>query len=348
MNKRAFWMLGLALLFATLAVLAAQSFLNRPAVVTKEPTTPVVVVKTRLAFGTAIEKEYLRVAAWPTANVPRGSFQKIEDVVRGDEKRVALQPVELDEPLLESKVSGFGGRASLSTVIDPTMRASTIRVNDVNGVAGFVLPGDRVDVLLTRDPESNSARATRGGELVTDILLQNVKVLAIDQVADVKKDTPSVAKAVTLEVDPTQAQKLVLAQQVGTLSLALRNITNEKAVNPQTIRLRDLGGDLPAVAPQPEAKLVVEKKPAPVVHRPSVTVFRALKPFDYEVSPERASRATNAPTSLRPSAPVQRRPEVDADQPPANEKQSAPAQPLRLGGQVSAASAPNASTTTED
>ena len=345
MKSRAFWMLGLALLFATLAVLAAQSFLNRPAVVTKEPTTPVVVVKTRLAFGTAIEKEYLRVAAWPTGNVPRGSFQKIEDVVRGDEKRVALQPVEPDEPLLESKVSGFGGRASLSTVIDPTMRASTIRVNDVNGVAGFVLPGDRVDVLLTRDPGSNSTRATRGGELVTDILLQNVKVLAIDQVADVKKDTPSVAKAVTLEVDPTQAQKLVLAQQVGTLSLALRNITNEKAVVSQSVRLRDLRTGAPEPEPKPEA--VVEKKP-PMVYRPSVTVFRALKAFDYEVSPERASRATNAPTSLRPSAPVQRRPEVDADQPPANEKQSAPAQPLRLGGQVSAASAPNASTTTED
>jgi len=347
MKSRAFWMLGLALLFATLAVLAAQSFINRPPVVTKEPTTPVVVVSARLAFGTTIERQHLRITQWPTNALPRGSFQKIEDVVRGDERRVALQAVEVDEPLLASKVSGFGGRASLSTVIDPTKRASTIRVNDVNGVAGFVLPGDRVDIMLTRDPDSNNSRATKGGELETEILLQNVKVLAIDQVSDVKKDTPSVAKAVTLEVDPTQAQKLVLAQQVGTLSLALRNITNEKSVAPQTVRLRDLRNGV--MEPPPEVKAVVETKPAPVYQRPSVTVFRALKAFDYEVSPERTPRASSAPTSLRP--PVARQPEVvepDPVPPPApNEKQSG-AKPLRVGGQVSAVAAPNPSATTSD
>jgi pilus assembly protein CpaB len=348
MNKRAFWMLGIAVLFATLSVLAAQRFMQRPAVVTKEPTTPVVVANVRLGFGSQIEKQHLRIAAWPTANVPRGSFKTIAEIVGGDEKRVALQSMEVDEPVLGSKVSGFGGRASLSTVIDPTMRASTIRVNDVNGVAGFVLPGDRVDLLLTRDPDSNTNRATSGGELMTDILLQNVKVLAIDQVADVKKDTPSVVKAVTLEVTPNDAQKLVLAQQVGTLSLALRNVTNANSVNSHSVRLRDLRSSPPERAPEPELKPVaVEKKPV-VVQRPSVTVFRALKAFDYEVSPERAVRATNTP-ALR--GPVQRRAEPEAEPdpaPPQREKQSAPAQPLRVGGQVSATSIPNPSATTED
>jgi pilus assembly protein CpaB len=221
-------------------------------------------------------------------------------------------------------------------------------VNDVNGVAGFVLPGDRVDLLLTRDPGSNTNRPTSGGELMTDILLQNVKVLAIDQVADVKKDTPAVAKAVTLEVTPNDAQKLVLAQQVGTLSLSLRNVTNAKSVTPQSVHLRDLRSSMPEPAPEPELKPpVVEKKPV-VVQRPSVTVFRALKAFDYEVSPERALRGTSAP-ALR--APLQRRSEPEAESdppPPQREKQSAPVQPLRIGGQVSATSTPNSSATTED
>jgi Flp pilus assembly protein CpaB len=200
--------------------------------------------------------------------------------------------------------------------------------------------------LLTRDPYSNNTRPTSSGELMTDILLQNVKVLAIDQVADVKKDTPAVAKAVTLEVTPNDAQKLVLAQQVGTLSLSLRNVTNAKSVNPQSVHLRDLRSSVPEPVPEPEPKpLVVEKKPV-VVQRPSVTVFRALKAFDYEVSPERASRAANAP-ALR--APVQRRSEPEAEpEPQLREKQSAPAQPLKVGGQVSATTTPNPSATTED
>jgi pilus assembly protein CpaB len=94
------------------------------------------------------------------------------------------------------------------------MKAVTIRVNDVEGVAGFVLPGDRVDVMLTRQQDKAVAAA--------DVVLQNVRVLAIDQLADERTEKPSVVKAVTLEVEVTAAQKLALAATVGTLSLALR------------------------------------------------------------------------------------------------------------------------------
>src|SRR3712207_1102010 len=111
--------------------------------------------------------------------------------------------MEENEPLLKAKVTGPGQRASLAAVIDPGMKAMTVRVNDVNGVAGFVLPGERVDILLTRTMEKN--------ESWTDVLLQNVKVLAADQSADDRADKPSVAKAVTLEVSTAQAQKLTLA-----------------------------------------------------------------------------------------------------------------------------------------
>ena len=111
------------------------------------------------------------------------------------------------------------------------MRAVTIRVNDVDGVAGFVLPGDRVDVALTRQADKNNTN---------DVVLQNVKVLAIDQVADERTDKPSIARAVTLEVNATDAQKLALAATVGTLSLMLRRAGEAKAADTRRVTLGDL------------------------------------------------------------------------------------------------------------
>ncbi|HMN50568.1 MAG TPA: Flp pilus assembly protein CpaB, partial [Xanthobacteraceae bacterium] len=117
--------------------------------------------------------------------------------------------------------------------LTPGMKAVTLRVSDIEGVAGFVLPGDRVDVMLTRIGE-------RGGNGSSDIVLQNVKVLAIDQIADDRVDKPAVVKAVTLEVDTVDGQKLVLAGSSGTLSLALRK-AGDLAVDPtRQITLDDL------------------------------------------------------------------------------------------------------------
>ena len=129
-------------------------------------------------------------------------------------KRVALTAIEPNEPVLSSKITGPGQRATLSAMLRDGMKAVTVRVNDVDGVGGFVLPGDHVDVVLTR--QIDKANAT------TEVVLQNVRVLAIDQIADERADKPSVAKAVTLEVDVVGAQKISLAASVGSLSLMLR------------------------------------------------------------------------------------------------------------------------------
>jgi pilus assembly protein CpaB len=236
---RAFWMLGLALILAGAAVFLAQNWLQsqKPQIV-EVPAEPqvqmatVVVAATPLYFGNTVRAEHLREIEWPAGAVPPGSFTSVDDVIGTENKRrVALRAIEINEPLLKSKISGFGGRASLSTILAPEMRASTIRVNDINGVAGFVLPGDHVDIMLTRD-------AGGTGNLLTDVLLQNVKVLAIDQDANEARAQPAVVKAVTLEVTPVQAQKLVLAQRLGQLSLSLRNITNAVAEKPKTVTLR--------------------------------------------------------------------------------------------------------------
>ena len=139
-----------------------------------------VIATTPLKFGAVMRAENLDVIDWPKRIVPKGSFRSIKELVNDKEPRVVLRAVEANEPLLQTKVSGFGQRASLSAVIAKEMRGTTIRVNDVNGVAGFVLPGDRVDVLLTRDTAGGKKRR-KSANLITDVLLQNVKVLAIDQ-----------------------------------------------------------------------------------------------------------------------------------------------------------------------
>ena len=234
MKTKAILIFGLAIIVGIGAVLLIQDWMNERSSQVAQTTTStiqVVIAKTPLKFGSVIRSENLDVIDWPTRIVPKGSFRKIEDLVNDKDPRVVLRPVEANEPLLESKVSGFGGRASLSAVISKKMRGSTIRVNDVNGVAGFVLPGDRVVVLLSRDGDGGKNNHGRGrnANLITDVLLQNVKVLATDQNLNENKEKPSVAKAVTLEVTAFQAQKLVLGQRVGTLSLSLRNGDNALA-----------------------------------------------------------------------------------------------------------------------
>ena len=305
MKKRAFWMLGLAVLLAVASVVVAQKWLQnqtKPIDTAMQPlTAQVVVARVPLDFGSVIRKDHVRVIAWPKDSVPEGAFLTVAEMVGEDENRVALRPMEVNEPVLKSKVSGFGGRASLSAVIAEEMRATTIRVNDVNGVAGFVMPGDRVDVLLTRDPTQGKRRSRRNNtRLITHILLHNVKVLGIDQDSNDKKDKPAVVKAVTLEVTPYQGQKLVLGQQVGTLSLALRNVNDDAAQFSPTVRLADLMRSEVAVPPKPKVRVkrttgkrrkVVRKSTwRPVSRNSKVKIIRALKSSTYKVDKEKSGK----------------------------------------------------------
>ncbi len=121
-----------------------------------------------------------------------------------------LASIEKNEPILRAKITGPGQKATLSAVIQDGMRAVTIRTNDVEGVGGFVLPGDHVDVLLTRQSERTTG--------MNDVVIQNAKVLAVDQLADDAADRPTVARAVTLEVDTVAAQKIALAASGHTTS----------------------------------------------------------------------------------------------------------------------------------
>src|SRR5258707_5572873 len=237
----------------------------------------VVVASGNLAYGAKLSLENLKLLSWPAGAVPVGAFTRMEDVVgtSADKSRVALRSISTNEPILSSAVSAPGGRATLSSVMNEQMRAMTIRVNDVYGVAGFVLPGDHVDVLLTRGGQGESP--------TTDILLQNITVLGIDQDNSDKKDKPTIARAVTLEVGPEQAQKLALASSVGTLSLTLRNLSNVDAVKVRSIGIGDLRvGEANVEPPKTEAPAPVPRVAVTEPPPPSVRIVRGTAASQYE------------------------------------------------------------------
>jgi pilus assembly protein CpaB len=235
-------MIGFAVLFGLLAVFIAQSWLNSQAEMRmrsleaqKKPmaTKTIVVAAKPLRYGMELNADSLREIPWSQDAVPKGAFNSVSEILSGG-KRVVLLPIEVNEPVLALKVTGAGQRATLSSLVQDGMKAVTIRVNDVDGVGGFVLPGDRVDVVLTRQTDKDKAS--------TEIVLQNVRVLAIDQSADVSSEKPTVAKAVTLEVSTDQAQRVWLASSVGNLSLLLRKAGETSAVSTKRITLSDLDG----------------------------------------------------------------------------------------------------------
>jgi pilus assembly protein CpaB len=235
-------MIGFAVLFGLLAVFIAQAWLNsqeemrmRSLAAQKTPVTTktIVVAAKPLRYGMELNADSLREIPWSQDAVPKGAFNSISEILASG-KRVVLAPVEANEPVLALKVTGAGQRATLSSLVQDGMKAVTIRVNDVEGVGGFVLPGDRVDVVLTRQSDKDKAS--------TEIVLQNARVLAVDQSADVSADKPTVAKAVTLEVSTDQAQRVWLASSVGNLSLLLRKAGETSAESTKRVTLSDLDG----------------------------------------------------------------------------------------------------------
>ncbi|MCW0000977.1 Flp pilus assembly protein CpaB [Pararhizobium sp. YC-54] len=238
--------LVVSILFAGAAVFATRSYLaDQQARLaangdTKAQEKTLVVAAKAMRFGDPVRAENLKAIPWPSEERPEGSFQAIVAVVGDDdEPRYAMEAIDPGEPLLASKITGTGERATLSAALDQGMKAVSIRVNDVLGVAGFVRPSDRVDVLLTRVVRN---RQNNSEQTFVDVLLQGVKVLAVDQSADERKDEPVVVKTVTFEVTTEEAQRLTLGANIGTLSLALRNISSATAEQTRPITVADLGG----------------------------------------------------------------------------------------------------------
>ena len=264
------------LLGGTAAFLARNWLVSRTQVTAVNGT--IIVAAQRLPFGTPLTDNNVKVIPWAAKTVPPGAFSSKPALFKGG-SRVTLATIELDEPILKTKITGPGQRASLSTLLSNDARAITIRVDDVRGVAGFILPNDRVDVVLIR----------KG---VSDLLLQDIKVIAIDQISDEQKNKAKVAKAVTLEVTPYQAQKISLAQNIGSLSLILRKAGDSDVVANRRVTDVDLLEGNVVARKKPEKPTTPAAKPAPVVPAPrpafdaTVSIVRNLKSQDYKVIKE--------------------------------------------------------------
>src|SRR2546427_8124516 len=214
MRKGSLFILLLAIVMGSVAAYMARVWIIAQMPVKEATHGSVVVAAAPLAFGTALSRENVTEIDWPAGAVPEGAYATKDQLFK-DGRRAALAPLQRNELILKSKVTGPGQRATLSALLDEGKRAVTVRVDDVRGVAGFILPNDRVDVVLIRTDGGT-------GRSYSDVILQRVKVLAIDQLAGAKSDQPAVARAVTLELSSDEAQKVLLGTNVGKLSLILR------------------------------------------------------------------------------------------------------------------------------
>jgi pilus assembly protein CpaB len=273
-RKNTIVMVGIAVVFGLLAVFVAQGWLNYQAELSRKTVAPkpqqvatrtIVVAAAPMRFGAHVAPDRLREVSWPDDAIPAGTYSSIAEVTAGG-KRIVLASIERNEPILRTKITGPGQKATLSAVIQDGMRAVTVRVNDVEGVAGFVLPGDHVDVLLTRQSERTTG--------MNDVVIQNARVLAVDQLADDAADRPTVARAVTLEVDTIAAQKIALAASLGSLSLMLRRAGEQHMDATRRVTASDLA-QTEVVQAVPDAKRFAK-----------VSVTRASQKQEYNVPAE--------------------------------------------------------------
>jgi pilus assembly protein CpaB len=185
---------------------------------------PMVVAAQPIPYGVKLEAKYLTVAKLPPSAVPSGAYTSVNQLLsQQDGPPTALVPMRAQEAVLSSKLTGVGERPTLAALITPGMRAYTIAINEVSGTGGHVMPGDRVDVVLTRDITGQAdANGSTPHGYFSGVVAQNLRVLGIDQNANPTTATPTVAHSATLEVSMRDVERLALSAQAGTLSLALR------------------------------------------------------------------------------------------------------------------------------
>lgn len=301
-QQRSLIVIALAIVLGLVAVYLANIWLGgveqKQQQVAAPTMTKVAVARVEMDYGTEITPEMVQIVDMPASTLPQGAFGSMAELLPMNKPRVAIRPIAVNEVILASRVSGENGRASLSALLHPDMRAVSVRVSEASAVAGFVVPGEIVDVLITRTmPMADGA----SGE-ITDVLLQQVRVLAMDQNASENTQKPIVSKTATLEVSQVDAQKLALGERAGTLSLVLRKSGEVKKDTPNivtTVSVEDLrdgayGGGFrnagPAFVPNAPANIGPSPawRPAKAVRRkPSnqvtVQVVRGTTNTSYEV-----------------------------------------------------------------
>jgi pilus assembly protein CpaB len=262
MNRRFLAVLGLSAILALVvsAIFYQITTAARGAPRTKMEMRNVVVATSPMPLGAVVKSSDLKIVSWPAQNVPPGTFAKIEDIV----DRVALSNILVEEPVLEGRLAARGAGVGLAGTIPPGMRAVSVRVNDVISVAGFVLPGSQVDVMVTAMPRGNNATGP-----VTRTVLHNIRVVSAGRnIQPDAKGQPENVAVITLLVTPEQAEVLTLAANEGRLQLALRNNTDTQQSGSGGVQAAELftgGRKAPEPAAKPRPRLVRATTPVPPV-----------------------------------------------------------------------------------
>lgn len=291
MRRQTLIALAVAIVLGLVAVWLANTYLGaREARIDQGDvdTSRIAVAAVPLNYGAELTRDRVRFVDFPTTTLPPGSFASFEDLLPEGQKRYVLRPLQVNQPLIAADLTGAGQRASIAATLPDGMRAATVQINAVSGVAGFIQPNDTVDVLITRAP-IDGAEST-----VTDVLLQNIRVIGMDQRSQ-QNGQPAVSSTATLEVSPVDAQKLALGQQLGSLSLVLRKPgVDENITVIETISLNDLRYELsraydrePEAAPRAQPRRVVRRParqtPPPPPPNPQVEITRGTSTTNYEV-----------------------------------------------------------------
>jgi pilus assembly protein CpaB len=245
MRNRVFAVLAIAILAGGGLAYGTYNFVqNQPAQTVHAPTQPVVVAAADLQLGSELKKEDLVVVNFPQGQAPEGTFSRPADIVG----RGLIVPVVKNEPILPAKLASKEAGSGLPPVIPEGMRAVSVRVNEVIGVAGYVLPGTRVDVVATASP--NEAR----GDTTSKLILSNVQVLTAGtrMEQDQEKGKPMQVTVITLLVNPEQSERLALASTEGKIQLALRNPMDQTAPETPGVKTAALVGN---ARPNTPAKL---------------------------------------------------------------------------------------------
>jgi pilus assembly protein CpaB len=273
-NRRAYSKMALAIVLGLAAVAMASRWLLGQAPVN---ASHIVVATGDISLGQRLAPEMLKLADWPSDSLPEGAVADPMKLVG----RVLKVSVLRGEPLAEAKLAPAGTLGGLSALISEGKRAITVRVNDVVGVAGFALPGNYVDILVSTQSEgSGNGTQTERALAISKIVLERILVLAVAQEVGRDDTKPKVVNAVTLEVAPEQAEKLDLARTVGSLSLVLRNqIDPRAATTAGATRNSLLGIAEPAVPPPipPVRRLAAVRQVAAAMPRHCIGAIDGLK-----------------------------------------------------------------------
>ncbi len=271
-NWKGFSLIVLSVVLAAVAGGLAYVYLQRMPVKTEEvaPTAMVVVASEDMTFGTKLEPQHLGTLELPVDAVPEGTYSHPDSVV-GFTTKIFLKKGEM---VFASKLSDLGG--GLSVRIPESMRATSVTVNEVSGVSGFVLPGDRVDALVTID------NAKGPGNAVTKTILQNVEVLAAGVKTQTRNNNPVQVQTVTLQVDPEGAERLALGMHQGKVHLVLRNPADYEIAEINPTNTKEMMGLVTKRkwTPRPKPKPEPTPEPAPVVvieEPASYTIIRSGK-----------------------------------------------------------------------